>query len=72
LLRPRITATSAQFPAVNWNGQTSELLSGAMEMLNTEDAIVINPIVDRNKRNNIDFDDEWTVKVEGVEMEDVI
>lgn len=41
-------------------------------MLNTEDAIVINPIVDRNKRNNIDFDDEWTVKVEGVEMEDVI
>ena len=69
----RPTGTSAQFPEVNWNGQTSESLLGAMDIeLNKDDAIIINPVVDQNKRNDINFDDEWTVKVEGVQMEDVI
>ena len=32
----------------------------------------MNPRVDRKRRNDVSFDDEWTVQVEGVQMEDVL
>jgi hypothetical protein len=73
VLISRTTATSALFPAVNWNGQNPDLLLGAIDIeINKNDAVVINPIVDQNKRNDINFDDEWTVKVEGIQMDDVM
>lgn len=37
--------------------------------MNKNEALILNPRV--NRRNDVSFDDEWTVKVEGVQMEDV-
>lgn len=75
-----VLVQSYHVPIENGEGQSECEFSNLFTYLNTnssarthlDNSWNTNIIVDCNKRNDISFDDEWTVQVEGVQMEDII
>ena len=71
-LKCRSTMSSSQFPALKWNEEISGSLQNAMSInMDKNEAMILHPRLDQKCRNDVSFEDEWTVQVEGVQMEDM-